>query len=128
MHDDDDDDNMLDICLDVHIYQDEEEVLSSDQDDASFSSMHCCAAKNQEVPSTPLARCSLQDFPPIKNRLPVLPDFISELTSTWNKLLSICVTTTTHDLDISSHVSSADQKTGTPGQPLQNEVHINIHN
>ena len=104
-----DDDDVLDIGLDVHgLSEDEQEPLSSgqlaaaaapaDQVDTSFLALYRRAAEKLEVdwPSPPPAqkpsRFSGFFLPPepttVKNSLPMFPDFVAELTSTWNKPLS----------------------------------------
>ncbi|XP_073320639.1 uncharacterized protein [Pagrus major] len=105
------DDDMLDVGLDVHgLSEDEQEPLSSgqyaaaaapvDQVDTSFLSPYRRAAEKLEVdwPSPPpaqkLSRFSGFFLPPepttVRNNLPMFPDFVAELTSTWNKPLSTC--------------------------------------
>ncbi|KAL7370927.1 hypothetical protein ABVT39_014473 [Epinephelus coioides] len=107
-----DDDDVLDIGLDVHgLSEDEQEALSSgqyaaaaasvDQDDTSFLSLYRRAAEKLEVewPSLPPAQKQLwfagfflpSEPTTVKNSLPLFPDFVAELTSTWNKPLSTCV-------------------------------------
>ncbi|CAK6955814.1 uncharacterized protein LOC121813534 [Scomber scombrus] len=108
-----DDDDVLDIGLDMHgLSEDAQEALSSchytaaaalvDRDDTSFLSLYRRVAEKLEVewPSPPPAQKPLQFagffLPPepitIKNSLPLFPDFVAELTSTWNKPLSTRIT------------------------------------
>lgn len=103
------DDDVLDIGLDMHgLSEDEQEPLSSDQCtaaaapvdqvDTSFLSLYRRAAAKLEVdwPSPPPAqkpsRFAGFFLPPepttVKNSLPLFPDFVAELTSTWDKPLS----------------------------------------
>ena len=107
------DDDILDIGLDVHgLSEEEQEDMSSDQltaadapvnvRDNSFLALCRRAADKLEVewPSPPPAqkRSRFAGFflPPeptaVKNVLPLFPDFVAELTSTWNKPLSTRVT------------------------------------
>lgn len=107
------DDDVLDIGLDVHgLSDDEQEALSSGQDaaatasvgqdDTSFLSLCRRAAERLDVewPSPPPAQKQSRFagffLPPepttVKNRLPIFPGFVSELTSSWHKPLSTRVT------------------------------------
>ncbi|KAL7398707.1 hypothetical protein ABVT39_013841 [Epinephelus coioides] len=107
------DDDVLDISLDVHgLSEDEQEALSSgqytaaaasvDRDDTSFLSLYRRAAEKLEVewasppPTQKPLRFAGFFLPPepttVKNSLPLFPDFVAELTSTWNKPLSTRVT------------------------------------
>lgn len=107
------DDDILDVGLDLpgSSDEDQEDLPSSDhaatavpasQDDASFLSLYRRAAGKLDVewPSSPPAqkRSRFAGFflPPepttVKNRLPMYPDFVSELTSSWSKPLSTRVT------------------------------------
>lgn len=112
---------MLDIILEMHgLSEDEQDALSSGQyataaasvgqDDTSFFSLCRCTAVKLDVewPSPPPAQKPLRFagffLPPepttVKNRLPMFPDFVSELTSTWNNLLSTRVTVPNYGQDL----------------------------
>ena len=97
--------DVLDIGLDVHgLWEDEQEPLSSgqyaaaaalvDQVDTSFLSQYHRAAEKLEVdwpspaPAQKLSRFSGFFLVFVGNNLPMFPDFVVELTSTWNKPLS----------------------------------------
>lgn len=104
--------DVLDLGLEVHGLSDDDEELCSgqdtpaaaqvDQDDMSFLSLCRRAAQKLEVewPAPPPAQKPSRFagfFLPteptaVKNRLPMFPDFVSELTSSWNKPLSTRVT------------------------------------
>lgn len=69
-----------------------------DQVDTSFLSLYHRADKKLEVdwaslpPAQKLSRFSGFFLPPkpmtVRNSLPMIPDFVAELTSTWNKPLT----------------------------------------
>jgi hypothetical protein len=108
-----DEEDVLDIGLDVHgLSEDEQDALASGQyatdttpvgdGDTSFFSLYRRAAEELEVDwpaAAPAQRQSRfagfhlpQEPTATKNRLPMFPDFVSELTSAWSKPLSTRVT------------------------------------
>ncbi|XP_053354207.1 uncharacterized protein LOC128526406 [Clarias gariepinus] len=103
------DDDVLDIGLEIHgLSEDEHEIVPPAQssaataltarDDTSFFALYRRAAKKLEVewpspqPAQKPSRFAGFFLPPepttVKNCLPMFPDFVGELTSSWSKPLS----------------------------------------
>ncbi|GLD65401.1 uncharacterized protein AKAME5_001687100 [Lates japonicus] len=120
-----DDDDVLDIGLDIHsVSEDDQETLllgqcaaaavSNDLDHTFFFLLYCHAAEKLEAewpspqPAQKPSWFAGFFLPPepktVKNRLPMFPDFVTDLTSTWNKPLSTRVTVPSYGqyLDFSS--------------------------
>ncbi|XP_027901587.1 uncharacterized protein LOC114162038 [Xiphophorus couchianus] len=108
------DDDVLDIGLESHSLSEDDDDFSAGQcpsaaasspvgqDDTSFLSLCRRAADKLDVewptppPAQKVSRFTGFYLPrepaAVKNRLPMFPDFVSELTSSWNKPLSTRVT------------------------------------